>query len=181
MMLKQAPHAVLILGLLGGTLSAAQMPAGMTHEEHQKQMAKDAELARRGTDAMGFDQAVTTHHFILAADGGSIQVTVKNASDTTNLEAIRTHLKEIAGQFAAGDFEKPLMTHGETPDGAAGMTARKASIAYAFESLPTGGRVRIRTKDAEALDAVHKFLQYQIREHKTGDPLILPKGDHRIH
>ena len=150
------------------------LAGGMTHEQHQKQMAKDAELARRGTDAMGFDQAMTTHHFILTADGGSIEVTVKNASDTTNLEAIRTHLKEIAGQFAAGDFEKPLMTHGETPDGVAGMTARKTSIAYAFESLPTGGRVRIQTKDTETLDAVHKFLQYQIREYKTADPLKVP-------
>ncbi|MEO8678907.1 MAG: hypothetical protein ABI665_07670 [Vicinamibacterales bacterium] len=175
MSLKQLTHAILALSALGVAASASaqthQMPAGMTHEEHQKQMAKDAELAKRGADAMGFDQALTTHHFILAADGGSIEVTVKNASDTTNLDAIRTHLKEIAGQFAAGDFGKPLMTHGEAPDGVAAMVANKSAISYGFESLPTGGRVRLRTTDAAALDAVHKFLQYQIREHKTGDSL----------
>jgi hypothetical protein len=175
MILKHTTHTVLILGLLGGTLSAAQMPAGMTHEEHQKQMAKDAALAKRGAEVMGFDQEATNHHFILAADGGAIEVTAKSASDTASLNAIRTHLKEIAGQFAAGDFEKPLMTHAETPDGVAGMTARKNAIAYEFESLPAGGRVRIRTKDAAALDAVHKFLQYQIREHKTGDSLTVRK------
>ena len=32
------------------------MPAGMSHEEHMKQMAKNAEMNRRGNLAMGFDQ-----------------------------------------------------------------------------------------------------------------------------
>ena len=162
-MLKQLTHAIAVLGIaVTASAQTHQMPSGMTHAEHQKQMAKDA---------MGFDQDATTHHFILTADGGFIEVTVKNVADKANLDAIRAHLKEIASQFAAGDFEKPLMTHGETPDGVAEMTARKATIAYAFESLPAGGRVHISTKDAASRDAVHKFLQYQIREHKTGDPM----------
>jgi hypothetical protein len=173
MLLKHLTHTIVTLSLAATAFAQThQMPAGMSHEEHQKQMAKEA---------MGFDQDATTHHFILAADGGSIEVTVKNAGDQANLDAIRTHLKEIAGQFADGDFQKPLMTHGETPDGVAEMTAQKRAIAYTFESLPTGGRVRISAKDPAARDAVHKFLQYQIREHKTGDPLVLPKSDHRIH
>jgi hypothetical protein len=29
------------------------MPAGMSHEEHRKQMARDAELKKRGDAAMG--------------------------------------------------------------------------------------------------------------------------------
>ena len=32
------------------------MPPGMSHEEHMKQMSKDAEMKRRGDAAMGFDQ-----------------------------------------------------------------------------------------------------------------------------
>lgn len=167
MSFKHSAHAVLILGVLAGdTIAGAQMPAGMTHEEHQKQMAKDAQQAKRGADAMGFDQEATTHHFVLAADGGAIEVRVKDAADTANLTSIRAHLREIAGQFAAGDFQKPLMTHGETPDGVAEMTVHKTAIVYTFESLPAGGRVRIRTKNPVALEAVHRFLQYQIREHK---------------
>jgi len=31
--------------------------------------------------------------------------------------------------------------------------------------------VRITTKDARALEAVHAFLRYQIKEHRTGDPM----------
>jgi hypothetical protein len=173
MVLKTA-LTILTLGAIGGSpVSGGQMPPGMTHDQHLKQMQKDAELEHRGADAMGFDQAVTTHHFILARDGGAIEVTVKDPGDEPNRQSIRLHLKEIADQFAAGDFQKPLMTHGEAPDGVAEMTARRSGISYAFESMPEGGRVYIRTTDPTALAAVHRFLQYQIREHKTGDPLTV--------
>jgi hypothetical protein len=49
------------------------------------------------------------------------------------------------------------------------MKARHASISYAYEELPLGGRVRITTTDAAALAAVHQFLRFQITEHRTGD------------
>jgi len=166
--------AILVLaGVAAQTRAAGQMPPGMTHEQHLKQMAKDEALQHRGAEAMGFDQAATTHHFRLFSTGGAIEVTVKDQADEANRQFIRTHLTEIAAQFAAGDFEKPLMTHGEMPDGVAGMSARRSAITYTFEELPEGGRVRIRTADREALDAIHRFLRYQIREHHTGDSLAI--------
>jgi len=163
--------AILALALVAQTRTAGQMPAGMTHEQHLKQMAKDEALQHRGAEAMGFDQAATTHHFRLFSTGGAIEVTVKDQADEANRQFIRTHLTEIAAQFAAGDFEKPLMTHGEMPDGVTEMSARRSEITYSFEELPAGGRVRIHTADRTALGAVHRFLRYQIREHRTGDSL----------
>jgi hypothetical protein len=50
------------------------------------------------------------------------------------------------------------------------MKAKHASINYVFEQMPSGGRVRIKTTDADALKAVHQFLTFQIDEHRTGDP-----------
>jgi hypothetical protein len=79
-----------------------QMPAGMSHEEHLKQMQKDEAMKKRGAAAMGFDQEATTHHFRLAATGGSIEVTVKDIADEKTIAAIRSHLRSIAGEFAAG-------------------------------------------------------------------------------
>jgi hypothetical protein len=146
------------------------MPPGMTHEQHLAQMQKDAELKTRGTAAMGFDQDKTTHHFLLATNGGSIEVGVKDASDAESRTRVRAHLKEIAVEFAAANFDKPLATHAEVVPGVRTMQKRRASIAYAYEDTPEGGRVRISTSDAEARAAVHAFLQYQIREHATGDP-----------
>ena len=88
-----------------------QMPPGMTHEQHM------AEMKKRGNAAMGFDQDRTVHHFLLARDGGSIEVSAKAADDQESRSQIRAHLKEIAGSFASGNFEnrqrlaRPLRRH----------------------------------------------------------------------
>lgn len=147
-----------------------QMPAGMSHEDHLKQMKEEA-LKNRGNGAMGFDQDATTHHFRLAPTGGAIEVIVRNPADAQTIAAIRRHLRSIASDFGAGRFDKPFQTHGEVPPGVAQMQRSKDLIAYRYEALPQGGAVRIRTKDARSLDAVHAFLRYQITEHHTGDPL----------
>jgi hypothetical protein len=155
------------------TIAFAQhptMPPGMTHEEHQAQMRKDAELKRRGAAAMGFDQDATTHHFRIAADGGSIDVDVKDPSDDESRRQIRAHLEEIARDFARGDFAKPFATHAEVPPGVDAMRSLKRAITYRYEDTPGGGRVRITTSNEKARNAVHEFLRYQIREHGTGDP-----------
>jgi len=151
------------------------MPKGMSHEEHLKQVEKEEALKKRGAEAMGFDQDATTHHFRLMPTGGSIEVTANNATDRTTITAIRTHLRSIAGEFSRGEFDKPFETHGEVPPGASVMRERSQEIAYRYDDLPQGGAVRINTKDARALDAVHAFLRYQITEHKTGDPLELKR------
>jgi hypothetical protein len=166
---------VLAITLSGRTVQHPTMPPGMTHEEHLRELQKDAELKRRGAAAMGFDQDSTTHHFRLTAKGGAIEVTLKDPLDAAGLEQIRSHLREITGQFAAGDFATPLATHGEVPPGVSMMQDRKTAIAYAYEDITVGGRVRIVTADATALEAVHDFLRYQIREHATGDPLTITK------
>jgi hypothetical protein len=146
------------------------MPPGMTHEEHLKQLQKDADLKKRGAAAMGFDQETTAHHFLLLPDGGAIEVSVTGRSDASGRARIRAHLREIAKAFAAGDFEKPLATHGEMPPGTSAMRERREAIAYSYEKTRGGGRVRIATNDPAAVDAIHDFLRYQIREHATGDP-----------
>ena len=153
----------------------SQMPPGMTHEEHLEQMQKDAELKKRGTQAMGFDQNTTTHHFRLTQSGGVIDVSVNDAADTTSRDQIRRHVKVIANEFSNGVFDKPFATHAEVPPGVAVMERLKGSISYTFEETPAGGLVRIRTTDPDARRAVHDFLRYQIKEHASGDPMTVPK------
>ena len=50
------------------------------------------------------------------------------------------------------------------------MIRLKASTAYGYESTERGGRVAIVSSSAAALEAIHEFMRYQIREHATGDP-----------
>jgi hypothetical protein len=158
-----------------GTAEAPAMPSGMTHEQHLDQMKKDAALKQHGDIAMGFDQDKAVHHFILTSDGGAIAVDAKDPADHTTRDEIRAHLGEIAQAFGLGDFQKPVMTHGELPTGASTMQRLKDRIAYRYEQTDHGGAVRITTSDREALDAIHEFLRYQIREHGTGDPFTVQK------
>lgn len=149
------------------------MPPGMTHEEHLAQMKKEAELKQHGNMAMGFDQDKATHHFTLTDTGGVIAVAANDPGDQATRDQIRAHLTEIAQAFANADFQKPVMTHSELPDGASTMQQLKDRIRYTVEQTEHGGAVRIFTSDSQALDAVHKFLRYQIREHSTGDSLSI--------
>jgi len=115
---------------------------------------------------MGFSQAASKHTFRLYPDGGAIEV---RGDDAATVTAIREHLKMLAREFAAGNFEKPEAVHDQMPDGAATMKKLRRDIKYAYSEIESGGRVRITTKNRQALDAVHRFLRFQIREHKTGD------------
>ena len=131
----------------------------------------DSGMNGRGDHIMGFDQDKTTHHFVLTKTGGIIQVTANDSSDAASRDHIRMHLQHISKAFSGGDFTDPDEVHAETPPGVPVMKARKDKLSYRYESIANGGRVLITTEDSHALEAVHEYLQYQIREHKTGDSI----------
>lgn len=143
----------------------AQQP---TDQHHNHQQRVDG-VNERGDHAMGFSHEKTTHHFRLAADGGSIEVTANDPSDAASREMIKTHLSHITKMFKEGDFSAPMFIHGEAPAGVPVMERLKGDISYTFETIEHGGRVRITTANAEALEAIHGFLRYQIKDHQTGD------------
>jgi hypothetical protein len=80
------------------------------------------------------------------------------------------HLGHIAKMFADGDFNIPIFVHDAAPPGVPEMKELQKRIHYTFEETPDGGRVIIATSDKTAVDAVHRFLRFQIQEHHTGDP-----------
>jgi hypothetical protein len=127
--------------------------------------------AQRG---MGFDQQKTIHHFLLQTDGGTIEVTAKDPADAASIDQIRMHLRHVETAFAAGDFSLPAFIHETEPPGSRVLKDRRSAIDYSFVSLPGGAKLVIRTSDATALAALHDFLRYQIREHRTGDPMAPP-------
>ncbi|MBI3649853.1 MAG: hypothetical protein HY231_02255 [Acidobacteria bacterium] len=148
---------------------AASASQSDQHTQHH------AEMNQRGNHAMGFSQDKTTHHFRLFADGGAIEVVAKEANDSQSTAQIRSHLSHIAKMFTEGNFSIPMLVHEETPPGAEVMKQLKAVITYRYEELKQGGRVRITTGDAQALAAIQEFLRYQIKEHQTGDSLVVGK------
>jgi hypothetical protein len=131
------------------------------------------EVDQRGDEGMGFSHATTGHHFHLFPDGGSIEVESDSPDDNASKEAIRRHMLKIAGIFAQGDFSLPMFIHDTVPPGVEVMKRLKDQIAYTAENTAKGAQVRIVTRNPEALVAVHEFLRFQIKDHRTNDPLAI--------
>jgi hypothetical protein len=142
---------------------------------YAQQPKADEQMNRRGDHIMGFDHTKTTHHFLLQESGGSIEVTANSPDDVESSEQIRMHLKHIAKMFAEGNFNAPMLIHDQTPPGAPVMQELKSEIKYNYEEINHGAAVRISTKNPTALKAIHDFLRFQIKEHKTGDSLDINK------
>ena len=157
MQLSQLTLSILVLSLLAFAQESE-------HTHHHDAMNA------RGEKAMGFSQTTTTHHFRLLLDGGYVQVQANDPSDTANRDHIRMHLQEQSKRFAAGDFSLSEMTHDRVPPGTPQMQTLKSAITYKYEEIERGGRLRISSKDAAAVAAIHDFLRFQIEDHQTGDP-----------
>jgi hypothetical protein len=125
----------------------------------------------RGDHAMGFSHETTTHHFALLSDGGIIEVDTKADHDDATRDQIRSHLRHIAAMFSANDFDVPMFIHDTVPPGVPTMKEKHDAITYTFQPTDRGGQVRITTQDSDALKAVHDFLNFQITDHRTGDPI----------
>jgi hypothetical protein len=129
----------------------------------------------RGDQGMGFSHEKTTHHFHLLADGGAIEIQSNEPTDGASQEAIRQHLAMIAVMFSKGDFAIPMFIHATVPPGVEDMKRLTVKITYEAENTDCGAQMRITTRDAEALTAIHRFLSFQIQDHRTGDSLEVQK------
>src|SRR5262245_18307086 len=150
------------------TTASAHLQHDQMHNQHSDHHQA---VNERGDKVMGFSHEKTMHHFILLADGGAIDVSANEATDTRSREQIQMHLKHISQMFAKGNFNAPMLIHEQTPPGVEVMKQKAAMIDYQFVETEKGGRVRITTTDAEALQAIHDFLRFQIKDHQTGDSL----------
>lgn len=163
--------AVLALGLLSGMQQEKPAPQQKPAQADDHRQG----VVERGDHVMGFSHDKTAHHFRLYPVGGAIEATVNNARDTESRDAIRVHFAHIAKMFAAGDFSAPMLIHVQNPPGTADMKRLRDAIQYELENTEHGCRIRITTKNAEALRAVHEFLRFQISDHQTGDSTEVSK------
>lgn len=154
--------------------SFAQMPDCPMHAEHMAQSNADgssthgADVDKRH-DTLGVTHETTRHAFRLFDDGAAIELRASSESDSATVQAIRKHMHSIADQFKANDFSTPMFVHDKEPDGVATMKQLHAAIEFRYEELLAGARVRMVTSNADAVAALHRFMKFQIVEHRTGD------------
>jgi len=162
---------VLVCVIVAVANASAQQPASLTPATEPKCPMHDAQsqMNERGEKGMGFSQSATTHHFVLKANGGVIEVGANDSADVASREEIRMHLRHVAQAFQSGDFDIPMFVHDAVPSGVPEMKRLQKEIRYTFEESSSGGRVVIYSADKDAVAAIHDFLLFQIKEHKTGD------------
>ena len=144
-------------------------PSSQPEASHSRQQS----MMIRGEKGMGFSQMNATHHFLLKPDGGIIAVSANDQGDATTREQIRMHLAHIAHAFSEGDFDIPMFLHDQIPPGVPVMKRLAKEIHYQSHDTERGGEVSITSASPEAVRAIHDFLVFQIREHKTGDPAAM--------
>jgi hypothetical protein len=142
--------------LLGVSLALAQ-------QDHQ------AMVNEHGDHVMGFSHDKTTHHFELHYDGGLIDVRANDAKDSESRDQIRSHFHHIAQMFAEGNFNAPMLVHGQNVPGTATMTQLKNQLHWELQETSRGARLVVTADSKLALEAVHQFLRFQIEDHQTGD------------
>jgi hypothetical protein len=133
---------VLSLALLASPVLAQEakpddsMQSCPMHDQHA---THHAAVESHGDQAMGFPHEKTTHHFRIMPDGGAIEVVANDPKDTTNTEAIRSHLRHIVMMFGNGDFSATMFIHDGVPPGTTTVKLMKSAIHYAYEEMPSGG------------------------------------------
>jgi hypothetical protein len=167
--MKNSTYVILIIAAaIIQTVNAQQQPK---QDANRMSSMSQEDMNKRGDHVMGFDHNKTTHHFRLSPAGGTIEITANSAEDTESRDQIRSHLGHISKMFATGDFNAPMLIHEQTPPGVPVMQKLKTQIEYRFEETERGATIHISTTNKKALSAIHQFLRFQIKEHKTGDSL----------
>ncbi|HXE59399.1 MAG TPA: hypothetical protein VN607_01785 [Gemmatimonadaceae bacterium] len=151
----------LALMLAGHRLPAQHAHTGADTATHDSTFAA---MQERGRMVMGVDQYTSSHRFDDLPDGGRITL-LRAVDDTVGAARIRSHLRAIASAFAAGDFSSPMIVHAKDVPGTRVMSAKRAVIRYSVRALERGGELTIRTRDPDAIRAVHEFLAFQRAEH----------------
>lgn len=160
------------VGIICEFLLLAGTSLGQSSHEHCPHNASNHEaMMQRGEKGMGFSQKATSHHFLLKPDGGVIAVSADDPKDTEARDQIRMHLRHIAHAFSQGDFDIPMFVHDQEPPGVPTLQRLAKGIHYEFRESDHGGEVAISSESKDAVQAIHDFLVFQIREHKTGDPV----------
>lgn len=123
------------------------------------------EIEQRGSQVMPFAQNLTKHTFIPDANGGTQTVTVKDPSNSQQIQLVRSHLKEEAQKFARGDFWDPAAIHGEEMPGLATLQGQGEKIDVQYQELPNGASLLYSSDDSEIVTAFHQWFEAQNTDH----------------
>jgi hypothetical protein len=127
--------------------------------------SRQEDIATKGAKIMPFDLEQTMHHFQPLENGGLQTVTVKDPSNSAQIDLIQAHLKEEAEKFHRGDFSDPAKIHGENMPGLATLQTGAQHIDVQYTALPHGAQIQYSTKDPALVMALHQWFAAQRADH----------------
>ena len=126
---------------------------------------REALIHNNASLVMPFKLDATTHLFKLTIDGGLQQVVVKDASNQTQVELIRRHLKMESQKFSQGDFSDPASIHGKNMPGLSTLVKSASNIVFNYVDLPDGGQITYSASDPKIIKAIHDWFDAQLSDH----------------
>jgi hypothetical protein len=163
---------VVVAGLavaMGTRLASANQAHDHASCPHRPADAHGAGVDHRHDQTTGMAPDTSVHHFEITSRGGVIRLEAASVADEEGRDEARQHLEHVAQSFAAGDFSMPMFIHGQVPPGASAMTRLRDAIRYRYEPTDRGGQITIDTSNRQARRAIHDFLRFQVRDHRTED------------
>lgn len=156
--LALAAFSILAASLLTGC-------SGTTESTPTADQSRQDQVRTNGTAVMPFDLGKTTHTFTNVADGGDQTVTVRDLADSSQLELIREHLREIADEFSAGNFTDPAAIHGADMPGLATLQSNPGSFTITYIEQSNGAKLEYRSTDQVIVAALHDWFDAQLTDH----------------
>jgi hypothetical protein len=104
--------------------------------------------------------------FAKTANGGIMQIIAKSADDARQIKPMQQYLRQTAEEYQKGDFSSTERFHGTAMPGLAQMKAAKTGeIKYQYKALNNGGQIVFSTEAPELLNALHAWIDAQVKEH----------------
>jgi hypothetical protein len=156
---------VRVVRLVSAVAAVVLMAGCADHGAATSHPSRQAEVAERGRSVMPFDLDRTTHRFTPTADGLVEVVTADQPGDGEQTTLIRTHLRQEAQRFQAGDYADPARIHGPQMPGLSELSAGAGRIEITYAAVPDGATIRFRTDDPALVQALHAWGAAQVADH----------------
>ena len=144
-----------LLSFYFGTAQAQESEA----EKHETKTTSAHQLLPYAVDR-------ATEGFAKTKYGGIMQIVAKSANDTKQIKLMQQYLRQTAEEYRKRDFSSTERFHGTDMPGLAQMKSAKTNeIKYEYKELTNGGQILFSTENPELLNALHAWLDAQIKEH----------------
>ncbi len=134
--------------------------------------ASTDDLNTRFSKALGTDANKIVQHYYLVKNGGVIEFTAKDPNDTAAISALQKYMDVQKDLLEKGKNDDDADVHGRVPDGVPGLKRLRNEITFFAVKTDNGAVLRMFSVNDQARQAIQEFMKFQIREHKTGDPLV---------